>query len=57
MCDFLIPSDVSLCVVGVGLLARGGVVCNQRCDDLVGSVIFWSLVILCDFVICYSLSC
>jgi len=32
VCDFLII----VCVVGVGLLSRGGMSCNQRCNDFGG---------------------
>ena len=41
-------------MVGVGLLARGGMVCNQRCDDFGGIGGFLVVGHLCDFVICYS---
>ena len=41
-----------LCVVGVGL--RGGMVCNQWCDDFGGIGGFLVVGHLCDFVICYS---
>ena len=45
---FLNLSDVLLCVDGVGLLMKGGMVYDRRC----GGRIFPGCWLLCDFMIC-----
>ena len=51
-------SDVLLCVDGVGLLMKGGMVygrwCGGRFSILVGLVVFLVVGYLCDFMICIT---